>query len=153
MLELLIKASAGSDVTKTDETGYTPLHAVFQSGGALDQKEKVEFLLANGANINAVTSNGSTPLMMAVGLINANLEAVQALLSGRPTINAVNVQGQSALMIAAANTRNPAIISLLLNAGANAKIEDNTGRTALDWFDRNRWINWSPVRKELKDAM
>ncbi|HCC37016.1 MAG TPA: hypothetical protein DEQ14_05085 [Treponema sp.] len=147
ILELLIKA--GADVNRTDEGGYTPLHTVFSQFGERNHKEKIEVLLANQANINAVTSDGLTPLMQSVSTFMSQAEVVQTLLSGRPNINAVNSEGQSALIIAAANVDDPAIISLLLNAGADARLEDNTGRTALDWFDLNKRINRSPVRMEL----
>jgi ankyrin repeat protein len=151
ILELLIKA--GADVNKTAEGGSTPLHAVFTQFGKADHKEKIEVLLANRADINAINSEGMTPLMLEVSVFLARADAVQALLAGRPDINAVDRQGRSALIIAAANVNDPAIITFLLNARADAKIEDNTGRTALDWFDLNRRISQSPVRKALKDRM
>jgi ankyrin repeat protein len=136
---------AGAAVNKPDELGYTPLHR------ATRQKEKIEILLAHGANINAVNTRGLTPLMIAVSNPSCTRETVQTLLAGRPNINATDPSRQSALILAAKNTSRPEIITLLLNAGANAKLEDNTGRTALDWFDQNRRIYQSPVRKELKD--
>jgi ankyrin repeat protein len=140
---------AGAVVNKPDEYGYTPLHRAGKN------KENIEILLAHGANINAVDAQGLTPLMTAVRNPACTREIVQAFLSGQPNINVTDRNGQSALILAAKNTSwaEAEIITLLLNAGANAKLEDNTGRTALDWFDQNRRINQSPVRKELKDKM
>jgi len=136
---------AGAIVNKSDEAGSTPLHR------ATRKKENIEILLAHGANINAVTARGQTPLMVAVNNPICSREIVQTLLARKPNIDTKDSSGQTALIIAAQKTNRAEIITLLLNAGANAKLEDNTGRTALDWFDRNQRISKSPVRKELKD--
>jgi ankyrin repeat protein len=147
ILERLIQA--GADINKKDEFGYTPLHHAV----GFRQPENIKLLISHNADINVQANDGETPLMAAVNNFMADIETLQAVLSGRPDINAVNIQGQSALIAAAANAGNPEIITILLNAGANAKLEDNTGRTALDWFDMNRRINRHPVRKALRDAM
>jgi ankyrin repeat protein len=147
MLERLIQA--GADVNQKDEFGNTPLH--FAVGSRLP--ENIRLLLSHGADVNSKENDGDTPLISAVNNFMADPATVQAVLAGRPDINAVNSQGQSALIAAARDAGNPEIIAILLNAGANAKLEDNTGRTALDWFDQNRRISQSPVRKELRDRM
>jgi ankyrin repeat protein len=138
---------AGAAVNVSDELGYTPLHR------AAKNKEGIELLLSNGANVNAVTSRGQTPLMLAVNNPTCPNEIAQSLIARRPNINATDPSGQTALIIAAKSTSRPEIITILLNAGANAKLKDNTGRTALDWFDqnKNRWVRESPVRKDLMD--
>jgi len=138
---------AGATINVSDESGFTPLHR------ATNNKEKIEILSANGADINAVTSNGLTPLMIAVHSPYCKTEVIQTIFARRPNINATDSSGQSALIIAAKYTARAEIITLLLNAGANAKLEDNTGRTALDWLDRNKYLSNNPVRKELKDRM
>jgi ankyrin repeat protein len=147
ILERLIQA--GTDINRKDEFGYTPLHHAASSR----LPENIRILLSAEADINAKADDGSTPLIAAVDNFMAEPETVRAILAGRPNINAVNNVGQSALISAAANAGNPEIITILLNAGADAKIEDNTGRTALGWFDMNHRINRSPVRRELRDAM
>ena len=54
----------GHDVNQRDEKyGFTPLHqAVF-----FGHKEIVEFLIAEGADVNAKNNAGSTPLYLAQG--------------------------------------------------------------------------------------
>jgi ankyrin repeat protein len=147
VLERLIQV--GADVNRKDEFGYTALHHA-----AGNQKiENIKLLLIKHADINAKSNDGSTPLIGLVSSFMAEPSTVQALLEGRPDLNTINAQGQTALITAARNVSKPEIITLLLNAGANAKLEDNTGRTALDWFDQNRRISQSPVRKELRNRM
>jgi ankyrin repeat protein len=154
ILEMLIRA--GGSVNKTDEHGNTPLHVLFGMQSSMEdvdkKAERARLLLAYGANIDAVNLYGDTPLIMAVDSFVCLPKWAQVLLAGKPNINAVNSQGKTALIAAAGIVSYPDIITLLLNAGADAKIEDNTGRTALDWFDMNHRINKSPVRKVLKDA-
>jgi hypothetical protein len=155
IVDTLIKA--GADVQRKDASGWTPLHSVFNGYGSSDKDEDIietlRILISHNADINAKNNDGTTVLMLAAGNIVAKPEIVRFLLQYNPDINAVNAAQKTALILAAANARNPDIITILLNAGANARLEDNTGRTALDWFDMNSRINWSPVRKELKDSM
>jgi ankyrin repeat protein len=60
--ELLI--TRGADVNAIDERGWSPLHAAAMGG-----EETIEFLIANGANVNAKIASGSykgmTPLDLA----------------------------------------------------------------------------------------
>jgi len=153
--EFLIKA--GATVNLKDTSGWTPLHMVFASQSSFDSSEKIietsKILLSHNANINAKTNDGLTVFMLAAGTFLSKPDIVRFLLQYKPDINAVNKEQKTALILAAAKVENPNIISILLNAGANAKLEDNTGRTALDWFDQNKRISQSPVRKELKDRM
>jgi|GEM_PF-3025928 len=145
ILELLINAGASTDVTRA-------LLAVFTRGGTFYSyhAEKARILIDNGADVNAVTSDGWTPLLMAARTFLVNPEAFQVLLSAGADVNAVNAQGQSALILTAANPQNhPLTIEFLLEAGADARLRDNTGRTALEWFDMNQRINRHPIRREL----
>jgi len=155
IINSLIKA--GADANKKNIYGWTPLHYIFTSWSSFSDSSKmiesINILLSHGSDINAKAEDGTTALMLASRFISTRPEVVQAILRGNPDINAVNDEGKSALILAAENVENPAIITILLNAGANAKLEDNTGRTALDWFDMNKWINRSPARKALKDRM
>jgi len=151
IIEILIESGASPNATETRQ-GSTPLHEVVRSRStldAMDHAERIRVLLAAGADVNAVTDNGLTPLMLAAGSPLASLEEIQVLLDAGANVNAVADNGHGALIAAARNARNPQKISILLDAGADAGLRDNTGRTALDWFDMNQRINKSPVRREL----
>jgi ankyrin repeat protein len=153
LVESLI--NSGANVYEKDDLGWTHLHMVFATQSSFDKSEifinTVRVLLSHNADINAKTNDVTTVLMLAAGKFTGRPEIVQFLLQYKPDVNAVDVNHKTALILAAANTRHSEVISLLLNAGANAKLEDNTGRTALDWFDQNKRISNNPVRKELKD--
>jgi ankyrin repeat protein len=147
ILELLINAGAGLDASDA-------LPWVFVGGGSRDTcfEEMARILIDGGADVNAVSPGGSTPLMTAAGNMPMRPEAIRFLISAGADVNAVNANGQSALILAAANLdARPLTIEILLEAGADARIEDNTGRTALDWFDLNRRLYRHPVRRELRD--
>jgi len=147
ILELLIDAGAGPDATYA-------LRWVFTGGSLSDTyvEEMARILIASGADVNAVSPGGSTPLLTAAGNISLRPAAIGFLLSAGANVNAVNANGQSALILAADNRRAfTVVIEMLLEAGADARIEDNTGRTALDWFDLNQRLYRHPVRRELRD--
>jgi ankyrin repeat protein len=155
ILRLLIEK--GADIHNGGSLS-TPLH----SAAASNNLQNITLLIELGADINArdrggeFTSpqgtgisqiGGNTPLMR--GAIS--YRCVDILLKAGANINLQNNEGKTALILAAQYGRDPRVITLLLQNGANAKLEDNTGRTALDWFDLNRRINQSTVRRELRD--
>jgi len=142
IIRLLI--SKGAAINKGGN-GRTPLH----SAASNRNKDNIVLLIGLGANVNARDTKGNTPLMDAARFY----ECVDVLIQAGADINAKNNEGKTALILSAQYGGDPKVISLFLQKGANAKLEDNTGRTALDWFDRNRHLSNSPVRKELKDRM
>jgi len=88
----------GASVTEKDTIGRTPLHRLANSSVHKTEfaKERIDLLLAEGADINAQDANGNTPLMVASkDLSTGNIEA-------------------------------------LLMSGANPKIKNKLGLTALD---------------------
>lgn len=106
--DLLIGAHA--NVNAANELGVTPL--ALASSIAMVRK-----LLAAGANPNAVTPTGESPLMASARVGNADM--VSALLERGANVNAKeNVRGQTALMWAVSQ-RHPDIVRVLLQHGAD----------------------------------
>lgn len=106
VVQLLRKAGA-----QIDQPGWTPLHyAAF--GGHV---RICQFLIAEGASVNAPSANGTTPLMMAVR--EGRAETVKVLLDARADPNAKTDAGRTALQWATASG-NTEIVDFLKRAGA-----------------------------------
>jgi ankyrin repeat protein len=83
----------------------------------------IEVLLKNGADANAATALGVTPLMMASAA--GSVDAITALVALGADVNAKeNTYGQTPLMFAAASNR-PAAIVVLIDHGAKGDASTN----------------------------
>ncbi len=91
--------------------------------------EDVRSILDEGADINARTTNKSTPLMMAAE--HGNIDVVKFILGRKPDIDAKNSVGNTALHISAANNH-PQVMNEILAAGALWDIPNKRGVTAYD---------------------
>jgi len=107
--------------------GFTPLHfAAFFS-----QPAAVEILLNQGADSNAVASNGSKLAVINSAASSNNTEIVRILLREGANPDAQQEKGFTALHAAALNN-NPEMVKALLDAGADASLRSDDGKTALD---------------------
>lgn len=90
----------------------------------------VRALLAGGANVHEKDSDSMTPLHWAV--LAHHTKAVKTLLEGGADVNAVDRFGYTPLMYAATIDFGDAeAASMLLAAGADPRIKDKSGKTAL----------------------
>lgn len=92
-------------------------------------KEKVQSLLSQGANVNARDKDGNTALMKAA-LISEDLEIVKLLLDKGAKVNAQNNEGDTAL-IYAAESKEADILQALLGKGAAINHQNKNGYSAL----------------------
>lgn len=95
-----------------DVNGNTPLINAVRKPSK-QQKETVEFLLANGANPNAQGLNATTPILSA--MVDASMDIVRMLLAAGADINAMDNNGQTALGIAAVTGRKKLVDFVLEN--------------------------------------
>ena len=79
---------------KIDHIGWTPLHYACSKG----QLEVAQFLVANDADVNSQSLNGTTPLMMAAQSGNESL--IKLLLDNGADLQLRNTLGLSAIDIA-----------------------------------------------------
>ncbi len=101
-----------------------PLHVASEIGN----KELVELLLQNGADVNAQDNEGLTALMLAS--IKGHTETVNLLLQNGANVNAQNNNGRTALMDAS-YCEHTETVAVLLRNGANVNARENGVHTAL----------------------
>ncbi|MEM7198279.1 MAG: ankyrin repeat domain-containing protein [Pseudomonadota bacterium] len=110
----------------------------FMYAMAESRLEMAEILLQSRIDINARDEQGNSALHIVVR--NQDSVAVAFLLDLGIAIDAHNKEGATALM-QAASLGHQGITRQLLQAGADTKLTDYTGRTARDWALRGRGRN------------
>lgn len=100
-----------------------------------DNPERVEKLLAHGADVNAQDADGDTALHSVAQ--TGNIGIMQRLLDKGANPNVKNKEGGTPLMWAAVFGHQDAA-RLLLSRGADASLKDNDGVTAAEWAARNK---------------
>jgi ankyrin repeat protein len=88
----------------------------------------VNRFLRDGAYVNTMTMNGSTPLMLAAG--QGHLSTVQLLVMHDAGVDKGDKQGTTPLMNAIINGH-AGIVAFLLRSGASTAVRDRAGRTPL----------------------
>jgi len=112
--------SLGVDIDKTDGNDMTPLMNACCTGKAKGSKIALK-LIESGANVNYVRSDDDmTALKFAV--ISCKPEVITALIEHGAELDGPETGEETALMLAARNN-NVAAIEILINAGANYKLE------------------------------
>ena len=90
----------------------------------------IEALLNGGAEPNAQTQSGWTPLHVAAGM-NKNPAVIEALLNAGADLSARDANGRTPLHVAARMNENPWMIKALLNGGAEPNAQTQSGSTPL----------------------
>jgi TonB family protein len=117
---------AGDKLTDVDASGWTPLMYAASSYGDSSLREIVKA----GADVNARSKKGETALMACAVTGMAD----EDLLKAGAEVNAVNDDGMTALMLLVQHGRPDEVVTLL-KAGADARVKDSKGRTALDYLN------------------
>lgn len=114
-------------VTAADADGSTALHYAVRANNT----ELADLLIANGANVKAVTRYNVNPLALACS--NGNADMIEHLLKAGADANSTSEEGQTALMTAALAGKVDAI-KVLLAHGAKVNVEEPVkGQSALMW--------------------
>lgn len=96
---------------------------------------RVKQLIAQGADVNAASDGGETPLIRAVR--GKSLEAVKLLVDAGADPNAKTSDGRTALHFAADKLAYP-IVQYLVYRGADINAADKLRSTALDYAERKK---------------
>jgi len=100
-----------------------------------DWDEAATTLRSGGCDVNARTRDFGYSLLQAAAR-NGALEVCQLLIAERADVNAVDGNRTTPLMSCAIGGDHPKVALMLLDANADASIEDYDGSTALKWAKR-----------------
>lgn len=117
-----------------DLTGCTALKLIADGDQSSGSQSFAEFLLEEGASVNARDDNGTTPLMGAA--LHNHGDLAKLLLKYRASVDARDDTGGTALMIAGEHGR-MSIAQLLLDKGADVNAWDVHHATALMFAAQN----------------
>lgn len=131
----------GANVNYGDKEDWTALMIAIETRN----KEIVKLLLLQNANVNYRSAGGWNVLMQASR--TGDIDMVNLILAtGKVLINEQNSAGLTALMIAIPNMD---VVKALVLAGADVKIKDKEGKTALDIAISST----SPKKNEIIDIL
>jgi ankyrin repeat protein len=124
MVELLV--SKGANIEAQDNLqGWTKLHMACSRG----DKDVVELLIRNGADIHMRNDRGATPLWIASR--DGHKEIVELLLKKGADINASDRRRRSTPLLIAARSGHTDVVEYLIAKGADIHAADNQGLTPL----------------------
>lgn len=112
----------GAPVNARDKNGMSALHFLAMKSNA----KAVERLIERGAEVNALSQEGMTPLHLAA--VYSHKKTVETLCNKGADVNAQTGNGFTALHL----THRGGVARVLIAAGINTSLKDNTGRTALE---------------------
>ena len=130
IVKLLI--SLGADVNVRNKFGETPLHlAAYRYRGTPQNKEILEFLIKNGANIDGLTYDNETPLHHAC--MYDSFEGAKILIEHGANLHIMNSHENTILHRILIEDKDSCIelYKLILNNGFNTNIQNQRGDTIL----------------------
>ena len=114
--------------------------------------EMVTVLVNAGADLEARTESGFTPLHVAAG-ISKTPAVVTALVNAGADLEARDESGLTPLHVASGGSAVPAVVSALVNAGADPNARDQANKTAGDYAQFNEALKDTEAYGQLKDAI
>jgi ankyrin repeat protein len=126
-------ATPGVNIQAVDRFGYTALHwACIRATYMFRTLDAVEYLVLAGADIHAVNDRGETPLHVATGSTNDQLEVVHYLVGEcAANTHAVDNLGQTPLHLAGKEGKLEVVQYLVEQSAANVHAVSHVGQTPL----------------------
>jgi ankyrin repeat protein len=128
---------ASRTVTRVDQIKTTTdasrqlMHLIQCSESWLPEQSQVEALIAQGADVNTRTDDGSTALMLAA--FKNKSRCLRLLISAGADVNAKDSEGRAALNWAINYGPYVDCVRALISSGADINAKDNKGLTVLYW--------------------
>jgi ankyrin repeat protein len=122
----------GIDVNAQDTVGYTALMRAAEAG----QDDTLMLLIAKGAEVNAQEMHGYSSLMWAV--MKGKKETARLLAEHQADVNAREKKANWTALMMATVKDDVEMVRLLLDKGADPKLADTSGTTALEIARRRR---------------
>jgi ankyrin repeat protein len=122
---VVILLDAGADPSLARENDETPIY-----DAAFKDSEPLLTLIRYGANVNAASASGETPLHAAANI--GSLTNVAALIEAGGDVNARASDGRTPLMMAVLGNQE-ATAAMLLDSGARIETRDENGKQAVDY--------------------
>lgn len=116
----------GADVNCQTKSERTPLIEAV----SLNNLSAVRALVKAGVNVNQKDAKGISPLHIATLMHQVDLQIVECLLDAGADVNTSNYKQGTPLMNAACGVRNPGLVKLLLDRGANVNLIDTNRMSA-----------------------
>lgn len=127
LLTLLMDHGAHMEIS-TNKSGWTPLFHTAARMQDAAMKKHLQLLIQLGSDVNAVDTNGRTPLMVAASM--GRRFAVETLLKNYAAIDSIDHYGWSALMLAVYYNHID-VSRFLLEQGCNVNLTSTQGLSAL----------------------
>jgi len=131
-------------VSATAPEAEDPNQALF-AAAASGQVERLDSLLAQGADVNGKNGAGRTPLMGAA--FSGNVRAIRKLLAFGADPNAADNRGVTALMEAATQGYEDAVKALIAG-GADVSVKDASGLTLMDRAKKSGHIRIAAILEQ-----
>ena len=146
-LSIAYLISAGADIYARNEKGLTPLNSTWRNDGVLDVYCKTDPALFEERN-----REGNLLIHTALERFgSASNDQIEKIVQCTANLELTNGDGQTALHLAADGIY-PEFVKILLDAGADAKATDKSGKTPFDVAKDNFMFDDKELLWELSEA-